>query len=49
MQSAGPKIPTLTILSHPDADRVGERAVLWDDKTGHGEALLGRRELDFPL
>ena len=41
------KIPTLTILSHPQVSRVGERAKLWPAGEAEGEALLSRWQLDF--
>ncbi len=47
MQPVEPKIPCLTILSHPDAQRVGERAVLWGEPEKEGEALLARQVLGF--
>ncbi len=47
MQPNGPKIPTLTILSHPDVDRVGDRATLWGEDAEQGEASLSRWELEF--
>ena len=39
-------IPGLTILCHPDPERVGEQAVLVDLR-GRGEALVSRLEPDF--
>jgi len=47
MQPVEPKVPCLTILSHPDSQRVGERAVLWSDPEREGEALLARQVLAF--
>lgn len=47
MHPAGSRVPALTILSHPDYHRVGERAVLWDEAAEHGEALLSRWQLEF--
>lgn len=49
MHLAGSRVPALTILSHPDSRRVGERAVLWEDAPEHGEALLSRWQLEFRL
>lgn len=47
MQPVEPKVPCLTILSHPDSQRVGERAVLWREPEREGEALLARQVLEF--
>lgn len=47
MQPVEPKVPCLTILSHPDSQRVGERAVLWSEPEREGEALLARQVLAF--
>lgn len=46
MPSSGPRVPALTILSHPNVGRVGERAILWEDAEG-GEAFLARRQVTF--
>lgn len=47
MYSTGPKVLALTVVFHPDTERIGERAVLWESGAESGEALLGRREMDF--
>lgn len=47
MYSSGPKVPALTVVFHPDTERIGERAVLWNADLEPGEALLGRRQLAF--
>jgi two-component system nitrogen regulation response regulator GlnG len=39
-------LPCLTILSHPDVDRVGERALL-REVTQEAESVLARHELEF--
>lgn len=49
MHPTEPKIPCLTIISHPDAARVGERVVLWQEPEKEGEALLARHQLAFAM
>lgn len=47
MYPVATRVPALTLLSHPDVRRVGERAVLWDAATENGEALMSRWQLEF--
>lgn len=47
MHPPEPKIPCLTVIAHPDFERVGERAVLWDKPEQGSTAELSRHEMAF--